>query len=58
MSVFNSNYSDEFVINKIKNFLEKFNLDSKLSGICILTVGVDRSSLCGCLCLIMIKKYY
>jgi hypothetical protein len=36
------------VIDKIKGFLQKAGLDSKLQGICILTLALDRSSLVGC----------
>jgi len=40
--------SDLEIIEKIQIFLKKVNLDTKLKGICILTVGIDKSSLSGC----------
>ena len=48
MSDLEINNLDIEIINKIELFLKKVDLNSKLKGICILTVGIDRSSLYGC----------
>lgn len=42
------NYTDIEIIDKLESFLAKINLESKLKGICILTIGLDKKSLCGC----------
>ena len=44
----NEDNSELEIIEKIQTFLKKVNLDTKLKGICILTIGIDKSSLSGC----------
>ena len=50
------------IIEKVKFFLEKANIDKELKGICIITIGIDKKSLCGCFVIdydnkILLKHY-
>lgn len=40
--------NDENIIILLENFINKLNIRKRLKGICILTLALDRSSLCSC----------
>jgi len=39
---------DDQIIDLIEKFINKININKTLKGICILTIGLDRSALCSC----------
>ena len=44
----NSNMTDDIIIDLIKKFINKLNISKTLKGICIITIALDKSSLCSC----------
>ena len=44
----NSNITDYIIIDLIEKFINKLNVSKTLKGICIITIALDKSSLCSC----------
>lgn len=43
-----SEITDDIIIDLIEKLIKKLNISKTLKGICILTIAIDRSSLCSC----------